>query len=746
MTDRKDCPDTGGTGASGEPDVADPEVVSSLWEAVDHRFGEAESTLVREAYDVAKRAHAGQCRASGEPYIVHPAEVAVLLARLDMDAATVAAGLLHDVVEDTKVTQKQVESRFGSEVAHLVEGLTKISAIEARQTPSEAEYLRRMLLAAVDDLRVIVIKMADRLHNMRTLDALSPERQRRVAHETLEIYAPLANRLGMWTFKSEFEDLALRVLEPEAFDAISLELADRRSQHNAYLTDAAAQLRAELEAQGIDATIRTRTKHLHSIYRKMIRKGAGAKQVYDVLAMRVIVGDVGQCYLALGVVHTLWTPIEGEFDDFIAKRKTNLYQSLHTTVLGPGNRPLEVQLRTKEMDEVAEYGLAAHWKYKENTKTDPEIEKKIAALRRLVRSQDQHAADAEAFVENLKTDVFKDQVYVFTPNAKVIELPAGSTPIDFAYRIHTEVGHRCRGATVDDALVALDTPLVTGQTVRIMTAKGAGGPSRDWLNPELGYVASSRARDAIRAWFRKQVRDQAVHDGRDLLDRQLRRLGITRVRHDDVCKLFAFDRVDDFLAAVGRSEIPAEAISAKLLEAYAAPTDRGAGTTTAASDGSHAPSRTGRLADSGIVMKGVNGLQTRAAACCHPLPGEDVLGYVTRGRGVTLHRSTCHNMVRLRDCEPDRFIRVHWSHTDEQAYPIHLQVSAYDRPALVRDITDVIARRGINMRSVSAAVDMPAGTAVVTIIVEIPSYAQLTGLIDRLAALDNVIDVHRPEG
>ena len=713
--------------------------IEHLLEAMRQRFPNAHEDLIVRAYLIAEEAHRGQLRASGEPYITHPLAAARILADYGLDPSTIAAALLHDVVEDTQVTSEDIEAALGPEVARLVAGVTKISAIEARElADSEAENLRRMLLAAVDDLRVILIKLADRLHNMQTLSALSEERRRRMAQETLEIYAPLANRLGIWQLKSEFEDLALMQLEPEVYESIRSELAGRRHQHDEYLADVIRQLHERLREAGIEAQITSRTKHYYSIYRKMQRKGVDAHDIYDVLAVRIIVDEVAQCYLALGVVHSMWLPMEGEFDDYIGKRKDNLYQSLHSTVIGPGNRPLEVQIRTKAMDEVAEYGVAAHWMYKENTTSAPEIEEKIAALRRLLKSQYEEAADAESFVEGLKTDVFRDQVYVFTPQGEVMELPAGSTPIDFAYQIHTEVGHRCRGALVNGRMVALDTPLQTGQTVKIITARGDAGPSRDWLNPELGYVASSRARSKIRQWFRRQAQSEAVAEGREVLDRQLRRLGLTKIKHDEVAHLFGYDHLDEFLVAVGRHEIPAESIGARLLETEP---EEPAPAPTVPTPPLHEATDV-----SGVSVRGADNLQTRVAACCHPVPGEDVVGYVTRGRGITLHRNDCKNIARLRAKEPDRFIRVRWRQTDERSYPVELRILAYDRPGLVRDISDVIARRGANMASISANMNAGDGSAVVVAVVRIRSYSHLTGLIDKLATVENIIDVRRATG
>jgi len=725
--------------AADEPGRTD---LSGLLAAVRNRFPNADGGVIARSYALSAKAHKGQIRASGEPYISHPVAVARILADLGMDPDTVAAALLHDIVEDTDVRPEQIGAEFGPDVARLVEGVTKISAIEAREKPAtEAENLRRLILAAVDDLRVIVIKLADRLHNMQTVDALGPERRARMARETLDIYAPLANRLGIWQFKSQFEDLSLRQLEPAWHEMIEREVRERRESHEQYLSGVISQLDERLRSAGIEAEINGRAKHFYSIYRKMQRKDIGTDQVYDVLAIRVKVHSVNDCYVVLGIVHTLWSPVEGEFDDYIAKRKDNLYQSLHTTVLGPGQRAIEVQIRTHDMDEVAEFGLAAHWKYKEAGDDDPAVEEKIAALRRVLKSQDDDAPDAESFVEGLKTDFFRDQVYVFTPNGDVLELPAGSTPVDFAYHIHTEVGDRCRGALVDGRMVGLDTPLRTGQTVRIVTARGDAGPSRDWLNPVLGYAATSRARATIKQWFRRQGRAESVAEGREVLERQLRKLGLTRVKHEAVARLFDFGRLDDFLAAVGRHDIPPEAIPARLLEAEAGPAE------AARRDGPpETPLRPPLPAAAGVTTLGTAGVHTRVAGCCRPLPGEDVLGYVTRGQGVTLHRSACRNIARLRSKEPDRFIQVRWQQTDEHAYPVEVRVVAYDRSALVRDISDVIAQRGLNMAALSAATNRATGTAIVSVTVEIPSHGHLAGLLDKLASLPNVIDVQRAPG
>jgi len=721
----------------------------------------ADLTLVEKGWEVAKAAHADQRRKSGEPYVMHPLAVADILVDFGLDTAAIAAALMHDVVEDTAVRSADLEAMFGQEVALLVRGVTKLSALEARElftegealspatkkAAAEAESLRRLLLASVDDLRVILIKMADRLHNMRTLGALSRKRRQVMARETLEIYAPLANRLGMWMFKSQFEDLALEQLEPETFALIQTVLADRHEQHDHYLGDAMDALRARLERNGIEVIeIKSRAKHIFSIYSKMVRKDLEADQILDILAIRVLVPSIADCYLALGTVHAMWEPLGGEFDDYIARRKPNLYQSLHTSVAGPGNRPLEVQIRTPDMNEVAEYGVAAHWVYKENARLSADVQRQIADLRRTLESHDEEAVDALSFVEGLKTDVFRDQVYVFTPARKVVELPAGATPIDFAYQIHTEVGHRCRGALVNDRMVPLDTPLETGQTVRIITAKGDNiGPSRDWANPALKFTVSNQARAKIKQYFRRQIHDEAIKSGRDIVERQLRKLGLTRTKHEKVARLFDFARLDDFLAAVGRHEISAQAIVERLLEQESAADESAAARQAAAP--AHGLTNTAApqkpKATAGVTVFGADAMQTRIARCCNPLPGEAVVGYLTRGRGVTLHRSDCRNIAATREREPDRFIQVDWSQKKAQALPVELYIYAIDRAGLARDITDVIAKSDVNMTAIGAVSRDIDGMAVISTIVELESRAALGELIDRLEAVRNVIQVLR---
>ncbi len=739
------------------PDVQDllDDRLEQLLEALGRRFPSVSLEPVQKAWRVACKAHAGQTRKSGEPYISHPLAVAEILAGFGLDPAAIAAALMHDVVEDTSISTDKIRKEFGDEIATLVQGVTKISEIEAREmmpenlkeAAAEAESLRRLLLATVDDLRVILIKLADRLHNMQTLGSLSPARRKRMALETLEIYAPLANRLGIWQFKSEFEDLALAELEPKAVEMIKTVLAGRQEEHDRLLSEAMSELEARLRETGVEPTLRTRAKHMHSIWRKMERKELHADEILDVLALRVLVDTIGDCYSALGVVHSLWQPIEGEFDDYIAKKKPNLYQSLHTTVLGPGKQPLEVQIRTKAMHEVAEYGVAAHWMYKENARLSEEVQEQIAALRRRLESHDEDAPDALAFVEGLKTDVFRDQVYVFTPRNRVIELPVGATPIDFAYHIHTEVGHRCRGATVDGRMVPLNTPLQTGQVVRIVTAKGdAVGPSRDWANPSLGFVVSNRGRAKIKQYFRRQAHGEAIRSGREVLEQQLRKLGMTKVKHERVAQLFGSDSLDDFLVHVGRQEITSQSITQRLLEAEAEAEAAARGDTIKPARRELPTARERPEGHAGVMVFGADEIESRVARCCNPLPGEPAVGHLTRSRGVTLHHAECQNIAKAREREPERFIQVEWKEKDPQTVPVELRIFAIDRSGLVRDITDVISRLDLHMTGFGAIRRDSQGMAIISAIVELGSHAQLVDLIDKLEAVKNVVHVRRPRG
>ncbi|HSN78705.1 MAG TPA: bifunctional (p)ppGpp synthetase/guanosine-3',5'-bis(diphosphate) 3'-pyrophosphohydrolase, partial [Anaerolineae bacterium] len=565
-----------------------PATLEDLVSQLPRTYTDEDILLIRSAYEVASEAHADVPRASGEPYIIHPLAVAGILADLRLDAKAIAAGLLHDVAEDTRVSIDDIGKRFGVDVASLVDGVTKLEKIERigrgpedtdltegePESPPPAisprlrsqrdETLRKLFLAMSKDIRVVLIKLADRLHNVHTLGHLKEHKRRRIARETLEIYAPLANRLGIWQIKWELEDSAFRWLEPAIYKKIAADLQSRRAERLAFIDNVVTIIQSELQKLGITAVVEGRPKHIYSIYRKMQRKGVELEQVYDTEAVRIMVDEVSDCYVALGAIHGLWRPIPGEFDDYIANPKDNMYRSLHTAVVGPEGHSLEVQIRTHEMHRSAELGIAAHWRYKEQVKRDVEFENKLAWLRGLMMDWQSEVTDASEFVDSMQSDVFADRVYVFTPQGDLKDLSAGSTPIDFAYLVHTEVGHRCRGARVNGKLVPLDFRLRNGDMVEIITSK-RGGPSRDWMHPSLGFTKTNRARSKIRQWFRKQSREENIQQGMESLNRELKRLNIER-SHDSIAKLFGYDKVDDFYAALGFGDINTQQVASKVLD------------------------------------------------------------------------------------------------------------------------------------------------------------------------------------
>jgi RelA/SpoT family (p)ppGpp synthetase len=695
--------------------------------------------LIKCAYAMAERAHAGQERKSGGPYIQHPLAVASLLADLRMDPDTVAAGLLHDVVEDSDIDLEGLRQEFGPAVASLVDGVTKLEQIEQEQIDrfsqserlrdeQESESLRKMFIAMADDIRVVIIKLADRLHNMRTLDALPPERRKTFARETLEIFAPLANRLGVWQWKWELEDLSLRHLDPATYAEIAALIQERRPERETGIQRHIEVLTQRMVEEGIEADITGRPKHIHSIYNKMDRKGVPFQRVYDVRGVRVITQTIPDCYRILGIVHGLWKPIPGEFDDYIATPKENMYQSLHTAVVGDDGNTLEVQIRTWEMHRTAEYGIAAHWRYKESGRRDEAFEAKIAWLRSLLEWR-QEAADASEFVDAMKTDIFQDRVYAFTPKGKLIDLPVGATPIDFAYHVHTEIGHHCRGARLNGRLVGLDYQLKNGDQVEILTAR-RGGPSRDWLNPALGLIKTSRARNKIRQWFRRQDRQQNIAQGRELVERELKHLGTERIGHEAVARLFKYEELNDFYAAVGFGDIHSQQIASKIAATRPREVQEFLATP---------PPPVSTV--EGIQVQGTGGLLTRLANCCHPLPGDDIIGYVTRGRGVTIHRRDCPNILRL--IETERLIEVNWG-TRTQTVPTTIHITAYDRTRLFSEISNIIGAEDINISAVSQNTQKNIATIYITL--EVNDIAQLSRVLTKIERLPNVIEARRHTG
>jgi guanosine-3',5'-bis(diphosphate) 3'-pyrophosphohydrolase len=707
---------------------------NQVLDAVAGHYPQADLTPVAGAFDFAVSAHVDQKRASGEPYVTHPIAAAQIVADLGIDPTAVEAALLHDVPEDTEYNLSDIEDRFGAEVAHLVDGVTKLSKFSTHtHEQQQAENIRKMFLAMAEDIRVVLIKLADRLHNMRTLGALSPEKQVRIARQTMEIYAPLAERLGIWQMKWELEDLAFKVLEPDAFRELARLLDTRRKGRESYIDRAIDVLRPELKKAGISAELQGRPKHLYSIHKKMQRKSAEFGEIYDVYAIRILVDELKDCYAALGVVHSIWRPIPGQFDDYIAVPKNNLYQSLHTAVIAIDGKPLEIQIRTHQMHQVSEVGIAAHWRYKEGSKSDREYDAKLAWLRQLMDWQ-RDVSDATEFVEGIKLDIFQDQVFVFTPKGDVKDLPAGATPLDFAYRIHTDVGHRTIGAKVNNRLVPLDYRLKNGDIVEIVTTKGVHGPSRDWLN----LVRTSHAREKIRAWFKRQQRDDNIVHGRESLERELRRLarrsiqavGLDRIA--EIAKTYNYESLDDFYAAIGYGAVGAQQVVTRLgvdddaeltLPAVAPPT---------------VPARTG-----GVRVKGVGDLLVRFAKCCHPIPGDPITGFITRGKGVTVHLTTCPTIVNER--EVSRLIDVEWEAAPTQTYPIAIRVEAYDRTGLLSDITQVVAENKVNILAASVNV-APDHTAIVIATLQVASVAQLARVMGRIEQLKDVISVQRDLG
>ena len=725
------------------PDVGETDAWVALLGA---RQGEGGREVIRRSIELARAAHEGQRRASGEPYLSHVLAVAEIVADLGLDHETVAAAVLHDVIEDSDYTVEDLEELFGETIARLVDGVTKMAVMHdyeggdsrERRNRQNAESLRKLLLAMVEDIRVVLIKLADRLHNMRTLGFLDPERQQRIARETLDIFAPLANRLGIWQLKWELEDLSLRYIEPADYKRIASLLEERRLDREQYIQQVVSRLQRELARVGIRAEVTGRPKHIYSIWKKMQRKGVPFSEIYDVRAVRILVDDVTACYAALGVVHSLWRHIPKEFDDYIATPKENNYQSLHTAVIGPLGKVLEVQIRTHEMHEHAELGVAAHWAYKEGG-ADSALAQKINWLRQLLEWKEEET-DAGDFISRFKSEVFEDRVYVFTPAGKVVDLPMGATPLDFAYYIHTDVGHRCRGAKVDGNIVPLTYTLKTGQQVEILTSRH-GHPSRDWLNPSLGYLRTSRARVKVRAWFKQQDQGKNISEGRAILDRELRRLGLQEIRTQELAERFGFQRGDELLAAIGRGEVTNAQIAGAAQDRLMS---------RRAEQQPEPPLRRERggerSAGRGIHILGVGDLMTNLARCCHPVPNDPIVGYITRGRGVTIHRQDCPNVLRLQQQHAERLIEVSWSESEPDTYPVDIRIVAYDRRGLLRDITALLSNEKINVLALTTTTSRKDLTASIRLTMEISDIGQLSRILTRLDQLPNVVEVRREGG
>jgi guanosine-3',5'-bis(diphosphate) 3'-pyrophosphohydrolase len=698
---------------------------------------------VEAAFAFACESHADQRRRSGEDFITHPIGVAKICAGMRLDTPTLCAALLHDTVEDTSASLDQVTERFGDEIAQLVDGVTKLTGITFQsRDENQAENYRKMMVAMATDIRVILIKLADRLHNMRTLGALSKQKQIEKARETLEIFAPLAHRLGIHAIKWELEDLAFATLHPRKYEEIKALVNQHRTERERYVEEAGGFLREELAKVGIEAEISGRAKHFFSIYTKMTKKGREFNEIFDLTAMRVLVGSVKDCYGAIGIIHSLWKPMPGRFKDFVAMPKANMYQALHTTVIGPEGRPLEIQIRTPQMHDLAEYGIAAHVIYKEGGGTGDPKKEKMTWLRQLLESEQEQ--DPAEFLESLKVDLFEDEVFVFTPKGEVKSLSAGSTPLDFAYAVHTDVGHRCVGAKVNGKIVPLHYQLRSGDIVEVLTAKQERGPSRDWL----ALVRTSRARNKIRAWFKQERREDAERRGREILQGALRKRDLPPQKLAgssllaDVIREMGFRKADDFYIALGQSKISEKTVANKLMQRLKA------GEAVAEEKpfqdlGRGKEDQARRIADAsnyGIKVKGIDEVPVRLAKCCRPVPGDKIVGYVSLGRGITIHRADCKNVKALRK-SPERFTGVAWEGDNEASYRVELQVDGYDRTRLLEDLSRTFAEAGINILEATCTVKHPMIKN--RFVIEVGDTKQLKQCIGRLRQVDSVFDVYR---
>ena len=729
--------------------VAKDKVVSEAAKTLIERVGaylpEDSIELVGQAYLYADECHSGQMRQSGDPYIAHPLETALFLADLHLDTHTIVAALLHDVVEDCGVSLEEITLRFGPEVSKLVDGVTKLTRMDDKlQPPAEdvaglmddaeslhAESLRKMLVSMAEDIRVVLIKLADRLHNMNTLDALPPEKRKRIAQETLDIYSPLAHRLGIWEIKWRLDDLAFRHLNEEKYREISKILASKRTEREDYIEKVSSTLRDELAKYDITAEVIGRPKGIYSTYLKMEKYQEQGKQlgdIYDLFALRVLVNETADCYKTLGVVHQLWHPIPGQFDDYIGNPKENMYQALHTTVICDGGTPLEVQIKTFELHQIAEYGVAAHWAYKEGNSGDQRFEEKMTWLRQLIDWQREVSGTAE-FIESVKQDIFHDQVFVYTPKGRIVELTSGSTPVDFAYKIHTALGHHCIGAKVNGKLVALDTTLENGDTVEVINSKSDRGPSLDWLNPNRGFVRSAGARQSVRQWFRKQERSTNIERGKEVLRRELRRLN-QKINDETILGLFKVDTMDDLMADLGSGNIAESLLSHRLAQI---------GHETEEPLAKRRNDLPLTSLNSGITVLGVGDLLVHIGRCCNPIPGDPIIGFITRIRGVTVHKQDCPS-VRHED-EPERLVNVQWG-KEQQLYPVRIIMKAYDRVGLLRDVTALVSNEGVNIASVVTG-DYSNGTVTLSLTCHTTGLDQLNKLFSKLDGVRGCISVTR---
>jgi GTP diphosphokinase / guanosine-3',5'-bis(diphosphate) 3'-diphosphatase len=723
---------------------------AELREKLQKKSPPASLDIIDKAYRFAEVAHRNQHRNSGEDYIFHPLEVARILVELEMDEATIAAALLHDVVEDTSYTMADIEKEFGSEIALLVDGVTKLGRIEYKsKVEQQVENLRKMFLAMARDIRVILIKLADRLHNMRTLKYHSLEKQKEIAQETLEIFAPLANRLGIFRIKWELEDLSFRYLKPEEYYDLVAKIALKRQERESYINEVIVQMRERLNEVEIDADIAGRPKHLYSIYRKMTTQNKELSEIYDLTAIRVVVKSVNDCYEVLGIIHTLWKPIPGRFKDFIAMPKPNMYQSLHTTLIGINGEPFEIQIRTFEMHRTSEYGIAAHWKYKEggskeagNKAASVNFEQKLSWLRQLLEWQ-HDSPDAGEFMESLKIDLFADTVFVFTPKGDVVELPAGSCPIDFAYRVHTDVGHRCIGAKINGRIVPLETKLTNGDILTILTSKQGGAPSRDWL----AFVKTSQAKSRIRQWFKKEQREDKIASGRESLEREVRKLGLDSgsvLKQENllaISKSQNFAGLDDLYAAIGEGVLSPNKVLGRSREDLVKE-ERDKMHLAALQQGEANMSSPYGKASHGVRVKGVDNVLVRFSRCCNPLPGDAIIGYITRGRGVSIHRGNCSNILSHSQEERERMVEVMWDEQIDATYPVDIQIFGKHKDHMVTEVMNTVLETHTHILGINARVGKDH-IAHIQLRVEIRNVEQLKIVMNKIRKVKNITDVER---
>ena len=712
-----------------------------------------DTTLVEKAYYLAKSAHEGVLRKSGEPYIIHPIAVANILVEMQLDIATISAGLLHDVIEDTDYTYDDIEEMFGKEIADLVDGVTKLGQIKYKsKEETQAENLRKMFLAMAKDIRVILIKLADRLHNMRTLKYMPEEKAKYKAKETLEIYGGIAHRLGISKIKWELEDLALRYIDPDGYYDLVNKVSMKRSQREAYIEKIVNLLQEKFNEVNIDCEVYGRPKHFYSIYKKMQNKHKTFEEIFDLTAVRIVVDTIKDCYAVLGMVHTLWVPMPGRFKDYIAMPKANMYQSLHTTVIGPEGEPVEIQIRTHEMHNIAEYGIAAHWKYKEGTMSNNDkMEEKLKWLRQMMEWE-KDVKDPQEFLDSLKEDVFNSQVYVFTPKGDVIELPAESTPIDFAYRVHTKVGNKCTGAKINGRLVPIDYKLQNGEIVEIITSSNSNGPSRDWLK----LVKTPNARNRIRQFFKKERREENIERGYEILEKEFKKYGIPLKDSsiekfmEQVAKKFNQPSLEDLIATIGYGGIVASQVVPKVRDYYLKEEkkkekenrqkeqdDLG---NNNLSDKEYKEKR--KKNSSGVIVRGLDNILVRFAKCCNPLPGDEIIGYVTKGRGVAIHRADCPNCKLDNELFSKRLVDVEWNNPKKSKFEGEIRILANDRKGILNDLTHMIAVQKININGINARKSKD-GMTHINLLIEVNDISELTNLMKKLRSIPGVDDVFR---